>query len=116
MVAIVDDDPSVCRALRRLVLALGHEARTFESGNVLVDFADPVSPSHILLDLHMPGLRGAALVARIRSRWPEARVLVMTGLETPGAAEACRAAGATGLQRKPIRSDDLRRFLSLDEA
>jgi len=114
VVAIVDDDPAVGRALRRLVRALGHEAHAFPSGNALLHGSGPEPPTDILLDLHMPGQSGPPLVSRIRALWPEARIIVMSGLETPGAAEACVAAGATQFLRKPIHPADLDRFLAPD--
>jgi len=113
-VAIVDDDQAVCRSLRRLVEALGHEAHTCKSGNALLYGSGPEPPTHVLLDLHMPGLSGPALISRVRSRWPDAQVLVMSGFETQGAAEACFAAGATAFLRKPILPADLDRFLAPD--
>jgi FixJ family two-component response regulator len=109
-VAIVDDDLRVARALRRLVRTLGHEAEVFQSGNALFCEAGTLQPSHALIDLHMPGTSGAALVARVHARWPNALILVMSGLETEGAAEACRAAGAMLLVKKPLQVEDLERF------
>ncbi|MGI1661971.1 response regulator [Palleronia sp. KMU-117] len=111
-IAIVDDDPGVGRALRRLAISLGHEAFAFTSGNALLYGMGAAPPTHVLLDLHMPAPSGPALVARVLARWPEARILVMSGLETEGAADACRAAGASLLLRKPLRADDLEKFLA----
>ena len=114
LVAVVDDDPGVSRSLRRLLRALGHEVRSFPSGNALLYGSGPEPPTDILLDLHMPGQSGPALVSRIRARWPEVRIHVMSGLETPGAAEACLAAGAGRFLRKPIHPSDLEGFLAPD--
>jgi len=114
LVAIVDDDPAVCRALRRLVVALGHEARAFHSASALLKGMGPVPPTDVLLDLHMPGRGGPPLVAQILTLWPAARILVMSGLETPGAAEACLAAGAALFLRKPIQPADLEQILAPD--
>jgi FixJ family two-component response regulator len=111
-VAVVDDDPGVCKALCRLVRAFGHEARAFGSGNALLYGIGPRPPSDVLLDLHMPGIGGPPLIARIRARWPDVRILVMSGLETPGAADACLAAGATCFFRKPIQPWDIENFLT----
>jgi FixJ family two-component response regulator len=112
VVAIVDDDPGVGRAIRRLLRTMGHEAHAFSTGNALLYGVGSKPPSHVLLDLHMPGLGGPLLVARIHARWPEARILVMSGLETEGAADACRDAGACLLLRKPLRAEDIERFLA----
>lgn len=110
-VAIVDDDPAVCKALRRLVTALGYEAHAFPSGNALLYGSEPGRLYDVLLDYHMPGLAAPSLVARLRARWPEARILVMSGLEIPGAATACLAAGADLFVRKPLKPADLKRIL-----
>ncbi len=111
VVAIVDDDAAVCRALRRLVLSLGHQATTFPSGQDLLEGLDLIPPTHILLDLHMPGLHGSVLLEKIRARTAHARVIVMTGLEMAGAREASLAAGADLFIRKPLTPADLNRIL-----
>lgn len=105
-VAIVDDDPSVCRALARLVRSLGFAASTYASGEALLADAPAKAPDEVLLDLHLPGLRGQELLARIHDRL-SARVVVMTGLDRPGAREACLAAGAAAYVTKPLRREDL---------
>jgi FixJ family two-component response regulator len=112
LVAIVDDDPAVCRALARLVRACGHGALSFDSGRALLCTSGPACPTDVLLDLHMPGLGGPPLIACIRTRWPRARIVMMSGLETPGSAKACLAAGAVLFLRKPILPCDLDRILA----
>jgi FixJ family two-component response regulator len=53
-IAIVDDDESVCRAIKRLVGSLGMEAETFASGQEFIDFIEAM-PSRrfdcIILDV-----------------------------------------------------------------
>lgn len=113
LVAIVDDDPSVCRALARLVRSLGFEASAYGSGEALLAAAAAgAAPDDVLLDLHLPGLRGPRLLAALRGLSVTARIVVMTGLDRPGAREACLDAGATAYIAKPIRRDDLSRLLA----
>ena len=111
LVAIVDDDPSVCRALARLVRSLGLLAEIYESGEALLTGAAAVPPDDILLDLHLPGLRGPALLEALRARGIGARVVVMTGLDRPGAREACLGAGAGAYIIKPVRRERLAQLL-----
>ncbi len=109
LVAIVDDDPSVCRALARLVRSIGLDVETYGSGDALL--AASKSPHDVLLDLHLPGLRSADLIAALQNRRITARVLVMTGLDRPGSREACLSAGAVAYIIKPIHLEDLANFL-----
>jgi FixJ family two-component response regulator len=107
LVAIVDDDPSVCRALARLVRSLGFEAETYGSGEALLAGARDRAPDEVLLDLHLPGLRGVALLAALRDLHVAAPVVVMTGLDRPGSREACLNAGAAAYITKPVRREEL---------
>jgi CheY-like chemotaxis protein len=107
LVAIVDDDPGVCRALARVVRSLGFEAETYGSGEALLAGARARAPDQVLLDLHLPGIRGAALLAALRGVGVAARIVVMTGLERPGSREACLGAGAAAYVAKPLRRADL---------
>jgi FixJ family two-component response regulator len=106
-VVIVDDDPGVLRALSRLLLSMGMRTVTFDSGDALLAASLPAAPMAVLLDLHMPGLRGGALVREIRRQWPEVRIIVMTGHDRPGAMEDVIGAGAWVYILKPISGEDV---------
>lgn len=107
LVAIVDDDPGVLRALGRLVRSLGFEADTYTSSEALLARASAAPPDEILLDLHLSGLRGPEVILALRRRQPNVRVVVMTGLDQPGSREACLGAGAAAYVTKPLRRADL---------
>jgi FixJ family two-component response regulator len=110
-VAIVDDDPGVCRAMARLARSLGWEASAHASGEALLDAMTAETPSHILLDLHLPGLQGPPLIAALCAAAPPPRVIVMTGFDRTGARAACLAAGAAAYLVKPVSRADLERLI-----
>lgn len=91
---------------------LGFDTETYASGEALLSAVAVAPPDEVLLDLHLPGLRGPEVIAALRSRGIEARVAVMTGLDRPGSREACLAAGAATYLTKPIRRDDLAMILT----
>lgn len=107
LVAIVDDDVGVCRALQRLIRSAGYRASAFPDGEALLQVLEADPPDHVLLDLHLPGLSGAALIARLRLHREDLPITVMTGLDTPGARDACILAGASGYFVKPVMLRDL---------
>jgi CheY-like chemotaxis protein len=113
LVAIVDDDPGVLRALGRLVRSLGFDAETHASAEALLDVT--ASPDAVLLDLHLPGLHGPEAILAFRGRSARAQIVVMTGLDRPGAREACLTAGATAYLTKPVRRDELAALLGSPE-
>ena len=109
-IAIVDDDESVRRALARLARSLGLEPTTYASGEDLLEGAAQSLPHAILLDLHLPGIRGPDLMAALRGRGVKAPVVIMTGLDRPGARQLCLHAGAVAFITKPVTRADLVRL------
>ncbi len=107
LVAIVDDDPGVCRALARLVRSLGLAADVYASGEDLLSGLEARPPDDVLLDLHLPGLRAPDLLAVVWERGFVTRIVVMTGLDRPESREACLRAGAAAFIAKPITRADL---------
>ncbi|MFG0305740.1 MAG: response regulator transcription factor [Phycisphaerales bacterium JB040] len=117
VIAVVDDDASVCRALARLVRSLGMTASTFASGD---DFLSALvgmpafSPDCVILDVQMPGSNGIAVQARLRERIPAPPVVFITAHDAAEVREQALAAGAIAYLRKPISDDLLVR--TLDQA
>ena len=105
LVAIVDDDPSLCRALKRLVLSLGVHAETFSSGEAFLEHLQAL-PSRaancVILDVQMPGLSGLEVLERLRALRLSLPVIVITAHETANTREAALAAGAVAFLRKPF--------------
>jgi FixJ family two-component response regulator len=55
-VFIVDDDPSVRRALKRLICSADFDARVFSSAIEFFELKLPKTPSCLVLDVQMPNL------------------------------------------------------------
>ncbi|OUL95249.1 response regulator, partial [Paraburkholderia hospita] len=57
-VVIVDDDESVCRAIKRLLRSVGIAAETFASGDAFLNVLSSIPsyrPDCVILDVQMPG-------------------------------------------------------------
>lgn len=102
LVAIVDDDYSVRRALHRLVLSLACRSQIFASGEEFLEGLREASPDCVLLDLHMPGLQGLEVLRRMRWEGRSVPTIVMTGFDQHGVRDKCLEAGATAYLVKPL--------------
>ena len=102
LIAIVDDEESVRRALRRLMLSAGFRAQTFSSGAALLASLDSDPPCCVVVDLHMPELNGFDLQARLNASPHALPVVIITGHDTPEAQKRAMDAGAIAYLRKPI--------------
>ncbi|MGN6429168.1 MAG: response regulator [Gaiellaceae bacterium] len=106
---VADDHALVLQAVRlaletHLDLEIVAEAK---SGSEVLPRVAEVDPDVIILDIRMPGIDGLELLDRLRDREPEARVVVLSGVEDPElAAEAVRR-GAKAFVGKGIDPAEL---------
>ena len=61
----------------------------------------------ILTDLKMPGLGGTELIARIRAKYPETAIIVITGFSTVQIAVEVMKQGAVDFIPKPFTPDEV---------
>jgi len=114
LIAIVDDDESVCRAVRRLVRSLGMDAETFSSGQEFLDLLEAMpsfKPDSLILDVQMPGMNGLDVQARLDNSDHRLPVIFITAHDELGVREKALAAGAVAFLRKPFNDDLLTRTL-----
>ena len=105
LIAVVDDDESVCRALGRLVRSLGMDAQTFARGREFVDLleaAPSFNPDCVVLDIQMPDLNGIETQNEIRRWRPRLPVIFITAHDEPDARTRAIAGGAVAFLRKPF--------------
>ena len=102
-VCIVDDDPSVLRALARLVGTAGYRVKTYEKASAFLDSRLPRGPKCLVLDLRMPGLDGLDVQHELAARGQSLPVIFLTGHgDIPSSVEAMKA-GALDYLTKPVR-------------
>ena len=102
LIAIVDDEDSVRRALSRLMRSVGFAAETFSSG---VDFMASVAkcmPDCVVVDLHMPHVDGFEVQAQMALQYSNVPVIVITGHDTPETCARVLEQGALAYLRKPV--------------
>jgi len=104
-VFIVDDDEAVRDSLEMLLTGDGLKTATYGSGEAFLNSIVTGGCGCVLLDLHMPGMGGLEVQARLASERPVLSVILMTGRSD--AALRARAAGtaAVALLEKPIHYD-----------
>lgn len=108
VIAIVDDDISVCRAIRRLVRSLNMNAETFTSGEEFIKLIDAMPSFHadcLILDVQMPGLSGLDVQARLAKSRSPLPIIFITAHDEVGARERALAMGAIAFLRKPFNDE-----------
>jgi len=108
LIAIVDDDESVCRAMKRLVRSLGMEADAFASGREFIDRVETTpsfQPDCVVLDVQMPGMNGLEVQERLASSGNPLPVIFITAHDEAGVRDRALAAGAVDFLRKPFNDE-----------
>ena len=107
IVFVVDDEPSVCVSLKRLLRSVGLEARTFASAQEFLRCERPNAPGCLVLDVRLPGLSGLDLQQELAVEKIDLPVVFITGHgDIPMSVRAMKA-GAVEFLTKPFRAQDL---------
>jgi len=106
-IAIVDDDPSVLKALARLLKARGLEARTYNSAREFLSALHEGLPECLIVDLQMPDMTGLELQRSLIHSGVRIPTIVVTAHNEPSARERCEQAGAAAFLAKPLQATSL---------
>ena len=107
LIAVVDDEEAVCRALERLLRSVGFEVETFGSGAAFLESGGRWRAHCVVLDMHMPGVSGCDVQARLTAAAQDVPVVVLTGRDSDDVRERAMAAGAAAYLRKPVDDQTL---------
>jgi len=104
---IVDDDESVCRALKVLLSTFDFDVRTFNSAESFFKAVPNDEPGTLVLDIHMPGLDGWSMQKRIIDSGSKRPVIFISAEKQDNAADRALKVGAVGFLQKPFNGQSL---------
>jgi FixJ family two-component response regulator len=107
IVFVVDDDPSMRKALSNLFRSVGLRAEVFGSARELLDSELPEVASCLVLDIRLPGPSGLDFQAELAKANIQIPIIFMTGHgDIPMTVKAMKA-GAVDFLTKPFRDQDM---------
>jgi FixJ family two-component response regulator len=101
-VCIVDDDPSMLKALARLLASIGLPARLFREPLGFLKYATSNPVTVALIDIWTPGMSGLELQKELRAVSPETRVIIVTADDEDSVRSVAIQNGATAFFAKPF--------------
>ena len=107
IVAIVDDDESVRRALLGLLKAVGLQAKAFASAEEFLDSGQQHNTACLVTDIRMPGMSGLDLQARLNSQNCRIPTIFITAHGDANMRMQALRAGAVEFLAKPFSDDVL---------
>ncbi len=110
-VLYVDDEPALCKAFERALR--GHATvTTTTSAAAAIELLANEQFDVIASDYRMPEATGLEVLGMARARWPEARLVLVSGqVDSAEGDEARNGFGFDAFLRKPWSLDELRRLL-----
>jgi FixJ family two-component response regulator len=107
IVFVVDDDPSVRRAIKRLVESVGLHVELFGSATEFINSSRPDVASCLVLDIRLPGISGLDFQRELVQAKNEIPMIFITAHgDIPMTVRAMKA-GAVEFLTKPFRDQDL---------
>jgi FixJ family two-component response regulator len=106
-VAIVDDDPSVLKALTRLLRVRAIYARSYASAREFLTALKDWTPRCLILDLQMPEMSGLDLLQQLARRGIRIPTIIITAHVDSGTRERCKSFGVVAFLSKPVQDISL---------
>jgi two-component system, OmpR family, KDP operon response regulator KdpE len=105
-VLVIDDDPSLLRALRLGLRAGGHDVITAVGGEEGISQTALASPDVVVLDLGLPDIDGQAVCRRIR-QWSGVPIIILSASGSEDRKVAALDGGADDFVTKPFGMAEL---------
>src|SRR5207249_5222012 len=111
LVSIVDDDVSVRRSTRRLLLSSGLRAEAFASAEDFLQSGRVAETACLLLDVRMPGMDGLELQRRLGETDWMIPIIFLSARASEEEERRALQAGAANFLRKPVSKEALLRAI-----
>jgi DNA-binding NtrC family response regulator len=105
-VLVVDDEAPLRRSIARILMSRGFEVDTAEDGAAALDLLKGRSIDVVLVDLMMPKMTGMEVLGRVKERYPEVSVIMMTAFGDIDTAVSAVRSGAYDFLAKPFPSSE----------
>ncbi len=105
---VVDDEPRLRQILVRVMRADGFIVDEASNGYEAIGQMELHPATLILTDIEMPKMDGFSLLRELRSRWPDAAVMMISGNGDVQTAVSCLSVGALDYLTKPFHLEEVR--------
>lgn len=114
---VLDDEPAVTETISMVAEGDGFDVHPFTDAKSFLDALPVLQPSHVVLDLVMPGMDGVEVLRRLAGAGCDAALVLTSGtgqrvLESARATAAERGLSVVGVLPKPFRPAVLRQILA----
>jgi len=109
-ILVIDDQEAIRRVVRRALEQDGHEVFDASDGEIGMEILESQSFEVVITDIFMPGQDGIVTLRQIRERFPEVKVIVISGGDSSGIMDLRQDAellGAVKSLQKPFNAREI---------
>lgn len=107
IILIVDDELGIRESLN-LILSDHYDLILVDSGTQALEIIDNCKDlGLVLMDIKMPQVNGLEILASIKEKRPDLKVVIITGYKSIETASEATSLGASGYIVKPFRADEI---------
>ncbi|MBU2646137.1 response regulator [bacterium] len=106
-ILLVDDEEEFVKTLSERIRMRNISSEVALNGEAALQLVEDEVPDVMVLDLKMPGIDGMEVLKRIKKKYPEVQVIMLTGHGSEKDEETARSLGAFGYLNKPVNLDNL---------
>lgn len=106
-ILVADDEPDILLSLAERLRWMGHDVMTAVDGQAALAVVEAHAIDLVFLDVTMPRMSGMDALKRIRLRWPDLPVVILTAFGTIRLAVEAMKEGAVEFVAKPFDSDQI---------
>lgn len=108
---IVEDEETLRESLKRVLLKEGYEVDTAGSAESVLKLVEETAYDLVITDIILPGIDGIELLRRLKLKFPEQIVIIITAYASIETAVGALRAGAYDYVIKPIIHEEIKRIV-----
>ena len=106
-ILVIDDEPVVLTSCRKVLEEDGFDAYLVPSADEALKAMKKEVFDLLLVDVKMPKHDGIYLMQKVKEKWPDVPIIVMSGYPTPDTITDGAKMGADAFIAKPFTPDEL---------
>ncbi len=107
-VLVLDDEPIVGKRLQPALAKVGCDVEVFDAPRPALERVAAKRFNVVVTDIRMDDVDGIEVLEKVLERWPETKVIMITGYATVELAREAMAKGAFDFIAKPFKPQELR--------
>ena len=107
VVTVIDDDPAMLTAIKRLLSAKGFDVELFSSAETFLADSPTSRTACLVLDIDLPGMSGIDLGRRLSIAGSSLPIIYITGLDDEATRNEAAEVGCVTYLRKPFLAEHL---------